>query len=59
LPPTEVTKVLLLAVRCEAVFNDIGAGAVTTGDDFGNHTMTLTHVAPSFEFGILPVLLLR
>lgn len=49
-----MTEVLLLAVRCEAVFNDIGAAAVRTGDDFGNHTITLTQVIPSFEFGILP-----
>lgn len=39
-----VAEILLLAViGCDAVLDDIGAGAVRTGDDFSNHALTLAH----------------
>jgi hypothetical protein len=38
-----VTEILLLAVIWgDAVFDDIVAPAMRTGDDFGNHILTLT-----------------
>src|SRR5215207_11338588 len=43
LTPTQVTEVFLLTIGCEAVFNEIGATAVKTSDDFGNHMVTLTN----------------
>src|SRR3954467_14343149 len=44
LAPTGMTKILLLAViGSEAILDDVIAPAMKTGNDFGNHVLTLTH----------------
>ena len=53
---TQATEVFLLAIGGEAIFDDFGAGAVRTGDDFGNRVITLATSSPSLAFGTPPAI---